>query len=1267
MSVSKEQLNIDNRNQNLNQNNKSLIPLNDRNNNISRKSIELKKLKTLLSINDAKILNIKNKKHLSVFHLVNENDRYMQIENQIQKQILNISMRIIKDYKFDPDSNEFVPQQTKTKHKSIGNLELIDKNNHKIISNKNILSNRLRKNLKKNRRTNLEIFKAIIRERSRKIKRIENLYDSYGEDESDKEKEQSNYGLNPRSLFINIFDSLILFSSLFCLFYLPYRLAKTKMIINSNEYFVLIMLEFSEIIYFLDLLFGFFRWFYNNEFKLVNNGYMIIKNYLESNFVFDLIMSIPFYTIFRFQNNLDNEFKYNEKYFMLKIMICLKAFKIFKLKRVKANRVINFISRIFAKNYLFERIYQIYNFILIICAIFNLIICIHIYMAEKSYPNWIVSNNLEDKPFIEIYVASFYFIIATMTSVGYGDITCINFEETCFQIVLLSIGLVVYSWIISTVGDYVKNESRANINYNKDMSKLEEIRVAYPNMPFKLYHKIQQHIKRMLTQSKKYEYNILVNSLPYYLQNSVFFQIHKNEIDKFTFFKNCHNSDFILKVLTYFIPVYSKKNIVLVGEGEYFENMFFIKSGRLSMEAIIDLDNIEMSIAKYLKFRFEAIEQIEDLIEKKNTFDKSRIIDQSLGKTGISNTGYLMGMINKQFENVEDVSYLHESNIEQEIGKCNFDVDIKDLYKGKIQYLRILDLLKNEYFGEIFMLLNIPNPLSLKVKSKRVELYILRKKDANNIKNDYQNIWQRINKKSIHNIKSLKSLTLNIINRYCEMNGIEVREKEMIKLKPRKMSLNDWTKSINTTYFINRSTLKSIDRTKLDFSKSKRASIEIEPKNFNLKVYNNNKTKKIGIFNEKNSNKTKKKIKFNLDENFDKKEKKRKSNSVKYDKKRTRKINIRNTLSPFSSDLESEKTKNKELKSNINKILLSPKNKKIHKYIYNFQNSKKIENMRIKNLSNTKNIKEYMSDFTSLSGNYTEIKNRYSNKAQVNSNSNNHFVISRISNINDLNSINSNFNNHITKEITISFQIKSSYKNINELSKGQYLNNYKLQNLIKKIVRFYNKNENKKETNKNKRFNYFKYFTNKIKKNKFHFNSVKLKDKDNKNNIFEKLSFDCEMKNNKDIRNQNKEKSNFQNIDKNIPNNNIINKSIYKNRNKTKNIFSKENYIRESGDFNNKKSSDFVNSINKNKELLSDSNIFNISNEPFNKNNINYEHIPTFKKINEGTDNNSKSNKNIKKSKLEENKYSNKLIENNSGNNIHEVNLNYVNNFCCIY
>ena len=46
---------------------------------------------------------------------------------------------------------------------------------------------------------------------------------------------------------------------------------------------------------------------------------------------------------------------------------------------------------------------------------------------------------------------------------------------------------------------------------------------------------------------------------------------------------------------------------------------------------------------------------------------------------------------------------------------------------------------------------------------------------------------------------------------------------------------------------------------------------------------------------------------------------------------------------------------------------------------------------------------------------------------------------------------------------------------------------------------------------------------------------------------------------------------------------------------------------------------------------------------------------------------NSKKNLEIKKEKAVENIYSNNIIKNEAGNNIGEVNLNYVNNFCGIY
>ena len=776
MSISKYRRSVDSLDLNFQKNNKITSNLKD---SSITKSIHIKKLKTLLAIDEKKILEIKNKnKKFSSFHLVDENDKYKQIQKNLQNTILNISFKMIKDFKFDLDLDDISPKRPRKSNTS-------KKNINQNSNNKKRQSLKLSRHSKK-----MTQIKQIVNEINRRIKRINNLYDSFGEDESDKEKEQGNYGLNPRSIFMDIYDIFLFLSSEFCILYIPYRLAKTKMRINTDEYFILTMINLSEFIYIIDLIFGFFRWFYDNEFKLVSDIYTITINYLSGNFIIDLIMAIPFYTILKLNENEKYGYYigYNEEHFLLKILVCLKAFKIFKINKIKNNRVTYFFNKKLARNYYCERLYQIINFIIFILSIFNLIICYHIYMAELSYPNWIVSYDLQDKTFIEIYITSFYFIIATMTSVGYGDIVCKSSEERYFQIILLSIGLVAYSWIISAVGDYVKNKSRAMDNFNRDMTKLEEIRVTYPNMPFKLYNKIQQHIQRMLTQNKKYEYNILINSLPSNLQNLILFQIHKNEIERFTFFKECDNSDFILKVLTHFIPVFSKKNIVLVGEGEFYENIFFIKDGKLALEAIIDLDNIEMSIEKYLKYRFDEIEQIQDFLDDDNGNSniKSSIrddinINKILGKRGKVRTKKLIGMISKQFENIEDTPSFDDTNIDQEIGKCDFHTELEDVYKGNIEYIHILDLLKNEYFGEILMFLNIQNPLSLKVKSKRVELYILRKKDSFNIRREYQNIWKRIHKKSIHNIKSLKSVTLNVINRYCEMNGIIVKNNEIVK------------------------------------------------------------------------------------------------------------------------------------------------------------------------------------------------------------------------------------------------------------------------------------------------------------------------------------------------------------------------------------------------------------------------------------------------------------------------------------------------------
>ena len=738
--------------------------------------------------------------YLSNISMIQPESKYKLIEKNIQNKILDISMEIFEKRRSQINSeisnNEsFKKKKTRVKKLSKNSELSIDKkqknkSTHKLLSKiQKTLSMRSNENS-----NNFIMLKEQQIEKNRKIRRIKVLYDSFAEDESDENIEEEGFGLSPESIFFDIYDCIMLICSLFSLFYVPLRLAYSKLLIDNDEYLILSMIHLSEIIYIFDLLFGFFRWYYNNELKLVKNNNMVIKNYLFGNFLFDLIEAIPFYTILKYvyldkENNKSN-ILFNEYHFGIKILTCLKALKIFKINNRKNNRAFYFFSQKSSNDYFSERIYQISIFSLSTISVLNIFICFHIYMAKLSYPNWILSSKLQDKPFIEIYLASLYFILATMTSVGYGDIVCISKEETIYQIILLSIGIVAYSWIISTVGDYVKNESRATIKYNKDVLQLEEIRVAYPNMPFKLYTKIHQHLERLVKQQEKYDSNILINSLPYNLKNKLIFEIHKEVIKNFIFFNGCENSDFILKVITHFIPLSSKKNAFLIKEGEYIENIFFVKDGKLALEAAIDLDNIEESVERYLDYQFDGISltvesEYESSIEKINKEDKS--IEK---KPKVKNYKDLFNLINKQTRDIGDVSYMHESHIEEEIGRCDLNGEGEDFDIGNYQFLRILDILKNEHFGELYMLLNKPSPLSLRVKSKKVDLFLLRKKDAINIRKDYPNIWKRIDDKAMHNMKSIKSLTKKVVNIYCKFNGI-IQEKDIEQRSDHLFGFND--------------------------------------------------------------------------------------------------------------------------------------------------------------------------------------------------------------------------------------------------------------------------------------------------------------------------------------------------------------------------------------------------------------------------------------------------------------------------------------------
>ena len=83
----------------------------------------------------------------------------------------------------------------------------------------------------------------------------------------------------------------------------------------------------------------------------------------------------------------------------------------------------------------------------------HLIGCIWVFVAVinpvDEPETWITGAGLADSENSEIYIASIYWAAVSIYTVGYGDITSKNNFEYACNIVILFIGITIYTYIFS--------------------------------------------------------------------------------------------------------------------------------------------------------------------------------------------------------------------------------------------------------------------------------------------------------------------------------------------------------------------------------------------------------------------------------------------------------------------------------------------------------------------------------------------------------------------------------------------------------------------------------------------------------------------------------------------------------------------------------------------------------------------------------------------------------------------------------------------------
>jgi len=499
------------------------------------------------------------------------------------------------------DSNEKLSSSINRNDKGISNLKQID--SLMVFT--------------KNQRKESMVIEAINNDRP--LIKFQNIYDSASDEaeqdlnEGNKEKNDQDEAydenkflyIHPDSYFKKIWDYVLLIFIINTVIVTPIKIAFS--IEEEWWSFQFIIEVMSDIVFALDLVINFFIPFYDYEENLVYSNYIIALHYLATWFFFDLLSSFPSTIIELIHHyflvnsttsiklvGITSNLRFFKTYRLLK---WTKMFRLLKLSKYNDSNIIstNILSKVFLDQ---GRVSRLIKSGIVFCLLVHVASCIWCFIGnleEYQSTSWIFRNGLNNLNNNEIYLASMYFSLTTIYTIGYGDITAGNNAERLYNCFFMVTGAAVFSFMISSVSTMFESTDKVTKKYKRNLKALEEMNKDY-NIGKDIFEKVKKSLRSQYKKNFANKY-LLIEFLPKNLKNDLILKIHKEKIKDLIFLKDTPY-DFIVTVLPMFVNVNYVKGDMIFCLGEFVEEMFLVVKGCLSIHLGYEYHNIEVAQIK---------------------------------------------------------------------------------------------------------------------------------------------------------------------------------------------------------------------------------------------------------------------------------------------------------------------------------------------------------------------------------------------------------------------------------------------------------------------------------------------------------------------------------------------------------------------------------------------------------------------------------------------------------------------------------------------
>ncbi|CDW90866.1 cation channel family protein [Stylonychia lemnae] len=331
---------------------------------------------------------------------------------------------------------------------------------------------------------------------------------------------------------------------------------------------------------------------------LINESYTMPQAWSFMMYIFTIytLFATPYigYFIFDFLSVVPSYISYESK-----------SLYIFKLARfVHTNRLFSLFKFILVK-FLLNRGYNrmkvqdyasLLTLMIFVIFITHILACIWIYfgrfddqLPRERRKTWIYKDPtaFDETNLISLYIFSIYFILQTLTTVGYGDHTGCVRDEYIFCMCLEFIGLSLFSFLMGSINNMISKDDSFESLLDQKISMLDIWikKIEKSNKPNFIPPELYSQIKKYVQDAFLHDFNLIIEEFPFYHQCSPKMQseltqiIFKDFQQQFNhFFQYCERGFINEFIINMYCRIYQPETTV-VQYGQKLREIFFIREG----------------------------------------------------------------------------------------------------------------------------------------------------------------------------------------------------------------------------------------------------------------------------------------------------------------------------------------------------------------------------------------------------------------------------------------------------------------------------------------------------------------------------------------------------------------------------------------------------------------------------------------------------------------------------------------------------------------